>query len=190
MESKSRSGLEFGALASVAESLQKEFVPKKNQWAGSRFKWASVLSSGAKGKLGKRLVNSWCAGKGLAIGPSPDSEADSLLNGRRVEIKFSLLWRSGIYKFQQIRDQNYEFLLCLGISPFEAHCWIVSKQQLKTHVIGKMGQHTGRGGKETAWFSVRPEKPPNWLLGCGGSLDDALKILKRIKTKKGSKTKK
>jgi hypothetical protein len=45
-----------------------------------------------------------------------------LINGHRVEIKFSTLWQEGIYNFQQIRDQNYEYAVCLGISPFEAHC--------------------------------------------------------------------
>jgi len=68
-----------------------------------------TLPSGSKGKLGKRLVYQWCALKGLSIDSSPDSEADMLINGHRVEIKFSTLWKTGIYKFQQIRDQNYEY---------------------------------------------------------------------------------
>ena len=34
------------------------------------------------------------------------------------------------YKFQQLRDQNYEFAICLGISPFSAHCWVLPKAEI------------------------------------------------------------
>ena len=48
----------------------------------------------------------------------------------RTEIKFSTLWAKQFYKFQQIGDQNYEFLVCLGVSPFTAHAWVFEKQFL------------------------------------------------------------
>ncbi len=67
-----------------------------------------------------------CAAKGLAVERSRDSEADRVIAGVRVEIKFSTLWRDrGGYTFQQLRDQNYEVAVFLGISPFDAHCWVV-----------------------------------------------------------------
>ena len=72
---------------------------------------ALELPTGSKGSLGKRLVKQWCALKELAVDRSPDSDADMLINGHRVEIKFSTLWEAGIYKFQKIRDQNYEYCL-------------------------------------------------------------------------------
>ena len=46
-----------------------------------------------------------------------------------MEIKFSTLWKSGVYKFQQIRDQEYDAMVLLGISPFSAACWIVPKAE-------------------------------------------------------------
>jgi hypothetical protein len=101
--------------------------------------WVLRLPAGSKGKLGKLLVYQWCALKGLSVDRSRDSEADMLINGHRVEVKFSTLWQSGIYKFQQIRDQNYEYSVCLGVSPFEAHCWVISKAILLQYVIGHMG---------------------------------------------------
>ena len=126
----------------------------------------------------------WCALKGLSIDSSPDPEADMLVNGHRVEIKFSTLWKTGIYKFQQIRDQNYEYSVCIGISPREAHCWVVSKKVLKKHVIGHLGQHTGSSGKETSWFTVKPSDPPEWLIPCGGTLEQAFIILKSLSRKR------
>jgi hypothetical protein len=175
---------EFNLLAYAASYIKPEFEKKTSLWKGSPFEWILSLPSGSKGKLGKRLVYQWCAVKGLSIDSSPDSQADMLVNGHRVEIKFSTLWEASLYKFQQIRDQNYEYAVCLGISPFEAHCWVISKRILKQFVIGHMGQHTGSGGQETAWFAVNPKSPPNWILPFGGTLDEAYKVLKSLSSRK------
>lgn len=171
---------EFSLFASTANYLREDFMTKDDPWQGSPFEWIIKLPSGTKGKLGKRLIASWCAAKGLAINPSGDPEADILINGRRVEIKFSTQWKSGIYKFQQIRDQSYEFMICLGISPSQAHCWVISKDLLNEHVIGHTPQHMGARGTDTFWISVTPNDPPEWLSECGGSLREAYEILRNL----------
>jgi hypothetical protein len=154
---------DFDLLASAANYIKPELVSEKESWLDSPFEWVLNLPAGTKGKLGKQLVYQWCALKGLGVSGIPDSEADMLINGHRVEVKFSTLWQNGIYKFQQFRDQNYEYSICLGISPQEAHCWVISKKLLMQYVIGHMGQHTGSGGKETAWLQVNPQQPHEWL---------------------------
>jgi hypothetical protein len=168
---------DFDLLAISANYIKNDLEKDYIEWKDSPFEWVLKLPAGTKGKLGKHLVYQWCALKGLAVDRSPDSEADMLINMHRVEVKFSTLWKSDIYKFQQIRDQNYEYSICLGISPHEAHCWVISKVVLKKYVIGHMGQHTGSSGKETAWLSVIPQAPPQWLLSCGGNLSSAFNIL-------------
>jgi hypothetical protein len=175
---------EFELLATAANFIREEFEKNTKAWAGSPFEWVLTLPSASKGRLGKRLVYQWCALKGLSIDSSPDSEADMLINNHRVEIKFSTLWEAGIYKFQQIRDQDYEYSVCLGISPFDAHCWVISKAILKKHVIGHTGQHTGAAGQETAWFEVNPQSPLDWLKPCGGTLDKAFSVLKSLSPKR------
>ena len=175
---------EFDLLASAAKFIKPEFENNSSPWAASPFEWILELPSASKGKLGKRLINQWCAVQGLSIDTSPDSQADMLINGHRVEIKFSTLWKANIYKFQQLPDQNYEYAVCLGISPFQAHCWVVSKLILRQYVIGHTGQHTGSKGQETAWFTVNPKSPPDWLLPCGGALEEAYKVLKSLSSKK------
>lgn len=171
---------EFDLLASTAKFIRPEFRIDTSAWVGSPFRWILGLPSGSKGRVGKRLVYQWCAAKGLSVDSSPDSEADMLVNGHRVEIKFSTLWKDGIYKFQQIRDQNYEYAICLGISPFQAHCWVLSKKILKKEVIGHFGQHTGAAAQETAWLSINPKKPPKWLTKHGGTLTKAYAALKGL----------
>ena len=120
----------------------------------------------------------WSAAKGLDVTSSPDSEADRIIGGRRVEIKFSTPWSPGwFYKFQQIRDQNYEYVVCLGVEPFSAQCWVIPKSVLEEYVIGKMGQHGGQGARDTDWLTVYPTHPPDWLGAYGGTLAQAFEVL-------------
>lgn len=175
---------DFELFASITKSILSEFEQQEKSWEGSPFADVKKLPSASRGKLGVRLISAWCAAKGLSIGPSPDSEADLLINGHRVEIKFSTLWRTGIYKFQQLRDQNYEYAVCLGISPFQAHCWVISKKVLKEHVIGHKPQHRGAQGSDTFWFDVKPDSPAEWLSNLGGTLDKAFVVLKGLSRKR------
>jgi hypothetical protein len=171
---------DFQLLATAASYIRKDFEEDYKAWVDSPFEWILHLPAGSKGKLGKQLIYQWCALKGLAVDRCNDPEADMLINGHRVEVKFSTLWKSSVYKFQQIRDQNYEYSVCLGISPFEAHCWVLSKAILKRYVIGHLGQHTGVAGKETAWITINPRNPSDWLKPYGGTLDEAFLVLKGL----------
>jgi hypothetical protein len=87
---------DFELLATAANYIRTDFQEGHLAWQGSPFEWVLKLPPGSKGKLGKQLVIQWCALKGLAVDRSPDSEADMLVNGHRVEIKFSTLWKAGI----------------------------------------------------------------------------------------------
>lgn len=103
-----------------------------------------------------------------------------MIGGRRFEIKLSTRWESGVYKFQQFHDQDYEYAICLGISPQVVHCWVISKVELLKHVIGHTPQHTGAGGTDTFWLSFPADQHPVWLEPFGGSLARALEILKLV----------
>jgi hypothetical protein len=165
-------------LASLAEALQADYLSRADAiWTGSPFAWIRTRPSRQRGAIGEQLVAGWSAAKGADVLRSPDSEADRIINGKRVEIKFSTLWESGVYKFQQIRDQRYDHLVCLGVSPFDAQCWVLPKDVLKLHVIGHMGQHLGAAGTDTSWLSFRPTSPYPWMARFGGQLADAWQII-------------
>ena len=105
-------------LAGIFEMLRGDYEKENLEWSRSPFGWIKARPSRQVGKIGEQLVAGWCAAKDLSVGPSGDSEADRVIQGRRIEIKFSTLWASGQFKFQQIRDQDYDVLVCLGIAPF------------------------------------------------------------------------
>ena len=177
------------ALANLSSMLKSEYSAEELQWLGSPFAWIKARPSRQVGTVGERLVAGWLASKGFDVARSPDSDADRLVNGHRVEIKFSTLWKSGIYKFQQLRNQDYEFAICLGVSPFDAHCWVLPKKEIMTRwnasviqgreVEGIQPQHGGSDGRDTAWLSVFPETPPPWLAAHGGRLAQAASYLAR-----------
>jgi hypothetical protein len=169
---------EYVQLEEISRLLSHEYVSDGDDpWEGSPFKWILSKPSRTKGAIGEKIVARWADAHGAVVGRSDDSEADRVLNGKRVEIKMSTLWETGIYMFQQVRDQDYEYLVALGLSPSAVHCWVISKQQLLDHVIGKTGQHTGNAGQDTAWISVDVLNPPSWMADCGGTLDQAWEII-------------
>lgn len=173
---------EVQLLASIAGTLRPDYAPADlDPWVGSPFEWIKkTTSSRRRGKIGEQLVAGWSAAKGLDVVASPDSAADRIVHGYRMEIKFSSMWESGIYKFQQVRDQDYDFAFCLGVSPFDAHAWLLPKRLLLDEVIGHLGQHTGVTGAETAWFGFNPDVPLAWLDGHGGSLGEVWSLLRSL----------
>jgi hypothetical protein len=168
-------------MAEIAEQVRQHYpAPEVDAWEGSPFGWIRSAASRRRGAIGEKLVAGWASANGFAVERSPDSEADRVIRGQRIEVKFSMLWETGIYKFQQVRDQDYAHLFCLGISPFEVHAWMVPKEVLREHVIGVQGQHTGASGADTAWFSVLPAHPPAWLSPWGGTLEEAKVLLEEL----------
>ncbi|WP_423918371.1 hypothetical protein [Candidatus Poriferisodalis sp.] len=167
--------------AEIAEEIHGLYRSADDEWSASPFGWIRTKKSRTVGAIGEKLVAAWCEDLGLDVVRSGDSEADRLVEGRRFEIKFSTRWQNGEYRFQQIRDQNYEFLFALGLSPHGIHGWVIPKTVLREHVIGRMGQHTGRGAAETDWLPVVPGEEPPWLRACGGSLEDVTVLLRNLR---------
>jgi hypothetical protein len=169
---------EVNLLASIATTVHQDYASDEvDPWEGSPFAWIKGRPSRQVGAIGEKLVSGWCAAKGFDVTAAPNSDADRVVHGHLVEVKFSTLWANGGYKFQQIRDQDYERLFCLGVSPSDAHAWLVPKPVLYDHVIGHTGQHTGAAGTETAWLGFPADNPPAWLEPYGGTLAKVAEVL-------------
>ena len=173
---------EVQLLAHASQTLQKEYDRPGKAWEGSPFAWIRHCPPRQRGAICERLVSGYLEARGFHIARSPDTEADRLVDGVRVEIKPSTLWQGGFYEFQQLRDQNYRFVLCLGISPYMAHGWAIPKRIVmeQWQSGGIVSQHGGRRGKDTAWLEVTPGEEPGWLRKWGGSLAQAAAIVERL----------
>lgn len=174
---------EVKIVAAISAALEAEYQSESPEWIGSPFAWIKTKPSRQVGAIGEKLVSGWLAARGFNVMRSGDSDADRVVEKKRVEIKFSTLWANGGYKFQQLRDQDYDLIICLGVSPFDAHCWVLPKTDVirlwkDEHLIS--GQHAGQGGGDTAWITVRPDAPHEWMTNYGGSMSSALKVLSRL----------
>lgn len=159
-------------LMALAEDLKPIYSDGEDPWATSPFGWIKSRPSRQVGAIAERLVALWCVDKGIEVTRSPDSQADLVLAGKRVEVKYSSLWtQNHIYKFQQIRDHNYDYCFCLGVSPFDAHAWYIPKADLMVDKPPALvPQHGGRQGRDTKWLSFAADSPPDWLRPFGGTL--------------------
>lgn len=172
-------GVEYRALVTISDVLRKKYLKNSRAWDNSPFAWIKHRPSRSIGAIGEKIVSMWLAMHDFNVSRSNDTEADRLVEGIRTEIKFSTLWENGNYCFQQIRDQKYDLLLLLGISPHDAHCWVLKKRDIIDlwkikHVIS--GQHTGQQSTETAWIQV-PPNTKSFLSPYGGTLEIAIERL-------------
>lgn len=173
---------EVQLLASIGLGLMPGYVdPETDPWVASPFAWIRTRPSRQRSAIGEQLIAGWAGAKGLNVRRTGNSDADRVINGRRVEIKFSTLWESGVYKFQQIRNQRYDVCLLLGLSPFTASCWVVPKAVLLEQPFreGLSHQHGGAAGTDTVWRSFAADRPPRWLSEYGGTLAAAFELLAR-----------
>ena len=165
-----------------SNALQENYPARKTIWEESPFGWIQQKSSSTRGAIGKKLISNYLTRKGFDVHQSPGRGADRIIADKRVAIKTSCLWKKGIYKYQQIRDQDYDFVLCLGISPFDVHCWVIPKRVImdKWHSGEIQSQHLGEKGGDTCWFTVNPRTPPEWIEEWGGSLIEVVDKISEI----------
>lgn len=161
---------EVSDLIGCFNSVMRELSPPRNSWQESPFVSILERSPATKGALGRRLVVDFFGSKGVSLEPA-GRFTFATRNGCRCVVKLSLLWENGMYRFEQIRDREYERVVCLGLSPRTAHCWIVPKG-----IVLRNG--TPQHGRETWWFACDPAAPPRWLTPYGGTLSSALGVLR------------
>lgn len=173
---------EVKLLVALADGLKDEYpMEPESSWLQSPFGWIRERSPRSKGAIGEKLVAGWCAARDINVLRSPDREADRIVEGFRTEIKFSTAWPD--YRFQQIRDQDYQLLVCLGVSPFTAHAWVFEKEFLISNtglLPGLRRQHGGQEGRDTAWLQVSPGNVHPWMKPFGGELGTAMRRLRTL----------
>jgi len=165
---------ETAVFIEVSDALSGTYAADLVPWKGSPFAWILTLPSRTKGAVGEKLITQWLVRSGFQVTRPANSGCDIVVNGVNLEVKFSTLWKSGGYTFQQLRDQDYAFVFCLGISPKAVHAWLLPKQVAWDHGIP---QHGGSKGLDTRWLTFQADNPPPWIRLYGG---DLAQVRKRI----------
>ena len=171
------SDLDFSVLVDASRALEPQH-PLPVPWDDSPFGWLKLHEIRTRGSIGEALVEKWLSEHGFRVTISPDSDADRVINDGRAEIKYAMLSKSGMFVFNQFRDQDYEFAVCLGVTPTEAYSWAIPKHKVLEKPRGVRRQHAR--SDDTLMLTFRPEKPPAWLDKWGGSQSDARMSLTRL----------
>jgi hypothetical protein len=169
--------MSYAALSAFSMALSEEYVEdlptaEDIAWEGSPFNWIRQEAPGTKGRIGRDLSRSILESLGITVG----SQGTALTaNGVQIRVKLSLEWGAGAFKFQQIRDEPFGYVFCLGIYPEGAYGWLIPRDELIVdgvwqERVGLTPQHGGVGGTDTYWLSVDPANPPAWLSQYGGTL--------------------
>jgi len=152
-------------------------------WIGSRFEQLRALPLSERRVAGRQFAVGWLAARGFNVTRCGDSDADRIVEGKRVVVRFSALSERGGYRFRPFTDQNYELAVLCGVSPCDAHCWVIPKADVLRlwkvdHEISS--QHGGAKGSDTAWIDVPLRNPPVWLNAYGGTLSDGILVLSKL----------
>tara|TARA_B100002019_G_scaffold73669_1_gene63639 strand:+ start:9646 stop:10176 length:531 start_codon:yes stop_codon:yes gene_type:complete len=127
----------------------------------SPFRVYKEMSSKRKGKFFEKLVSEYCKHLGFAVTRPKQSEYDRIINGRRVEIKGSMLWGGGDqFRWQQIRTgQDYDVIIFLAMYPDRVEMYSSTKQEVDEFVSAqdengfwKYNQHGGKTVNSGTFF--------------------------------------
>ncbi len=152
-------------------------IQEDQAWVGSPFNWMRALPPGRKGAIGRKLASGLLRKDGFLT-----SKKRNLIqvNGASISVKTSFMWGAGVIKFQNIRNSDFDFLLCLGIYPNASFGWVIPKMEIWDNGVlqertGIRGQHGGIGADD-AWIGIDPDHVPDWVMPYGGTTDAMLKV--------------
>lgn len=173
LKSNKKPNEDFQFLASRASDLQEGIEEKYDLWKKSPFEWIIQLPARTKGKVARQLLLKWFSAKGLNVQKGTETSETLQIGQDEYALKFSTLWTTHIYKFQQIKENGPDKIICFGLSPLQVHCWIIDKSLA---IENGNPQHKGSGNSEY-WISVDPEDIPDWINKFGGTLEQATRLL-------------
>lgn len=109
--------------------LEREVDPYQD----SEFLVYKQMSSKKKGKYFELIVEEFLRAKGYIVSKSLNSDHDRVVNGKKLEIKGSLLWGTGThFRWQQIRtNQDYDIICFVAIYPDKIELFGSTKEIVK-----------------------------------------------------------
>jgi hypothetical protein len=172
----------LAALEAISATLKKTYdTPEDIEWIEHPLAWIRSKPSARIGKIGRLFVMGLCKKANLQV----KGVGYALLIGKKkYQVRFSTGWSGGGFKFEQLRFEKYEAVICLGITPQRAYAWVIPQTVIfdTTGTIlkkdGLTPQHKGKGGSETAWINVNVQEIPSWMTQYGETISQAVDKLK------------
>ena len=121
----------------------------------SPFRVYKEMSSKKKGKYFELIVEQYLKKNNYTVSKSVNSDHDRVVNGKKLEIKGSMLWGEGThFRWQQIRtSQDYDVMCFVAIYPDRIELYGATKDVVKSNVEvqNEKGEwiHNQHGGKRT-----------------------------------------
>lgn len=134
-------------------------------WDGSTFELIRTISSPrAKGAIGEKLTSDVMTHLGHVVTKPSNSGHDRIIDGYKTEIKLSTTWdnRLDTFTWQQIRNQDYDRIIFIGVNPYDISFYWAEKSDLVTHIFGNdhYRQHAGKnGGQDLYWIQAIKRLP-------------------------------
>ena len=108
-------------------------------YADSQFKPIKDMTSKRKGRFFELLTEEYVENYGWRVSKPKNSDHDTVINGKKVEIKGSFRWvvdgELKHYRWQQIRpSQDYDYIVFLAVDPKNIRFYCASKQEVSDFV--------------------------------------------------------
>jgi hypothetical protein len=171
---------QYEILGKISESFREVAPAPISFGEDNPFNWLLTRPSATIGAYGAKFASELFRANDVdVLRPLSGSDHDRVMNGHRMEIKFCTRRKEdGVFWFEQIRDQEYDYVLCLAISADDANCWVIPKSELIQPREGLTPQHCGEDGIDTLQLQFAPDAIPSWLQSFGGTLEEGLKVFK------------
>jgi len=105
-------------------------------YLNSPFRVYKEMSSKKKGKYFELIVEQYLKKQGYNVTKSQNSDHDRVVNGKKLEIKGSMLWGEGThFRWQQIRtSQDYDVMCFVAIYPDRIELYGATKDVVKCNL--------------------------------------------------------
>jgi hypothetical protein len=168
--------MSFKTLVGITDGLIAKY-PATTQWVDSKFNWIRGLPPARKGAIGRDVGSALLQAYGFTPGIN---RYELRVNGQGVLVRIATKWEGNTVKFQNIRNIDFEHVLCIALYPKSAYAWLIPKTEIwsnnsvRSDRPGITKQHKGAD----AWVHVDPKTPPSWLSPLGGTIEEMIKVAK------------
>ena len=131
---------------------------KLGKWTDQPLELIKVMANSTKGDLGEAFISEYSKALGFKVAKRQNrlGDYDAKINGMTFEIKMATEDVGGNFQFNHIRyDYDYDWIVCLGISPTDIFFDVWSKGDLVTKKAGHLVS-MGRG-QNSSFMLTKPK---------------------------------